>query len=283
MSRPLRIEYSGAIYHVTSRGTGRRKVFLDDEDREVFLSTLAWVVDRFGWVCHAYCLMDNHFHLVIETPQPNLSKGMRQLNGVYTQNFNLRHRKTGHLFQGRFKAILVERDGYLLELARYVVLNPVRTKTVRKPGEYAWSSYRATVGLEPAPQGLSISWMMSQFAKKKPVARKRYADFVLSGIGQPSPWQFLRGQVLLGSDKFVERMAPLLNGNKQKEKAKRKELGRRPTLKKLLSGIKTMEARNQAIALAYLDHGYTLAEVGDAVGLHYATVSRIIKSIEEMS
>jgi len=128
MARPLRIEFPGAVYHVTSRGNARRKIYRDDEDREAFLATLAWVAERFGWRCHAYCLMDNHFHLLLETPQPNLSRGMRQLNGVYTQSFNRRHRKAGHLFQGRFKAILAEKDSYLLELARYIVLNPVRTR-----------------------------------------------------------------------------------------------------------------------------------------------------------
>jgi len=113
-------------------------------------------VERFGWICHAYCLMNNHFHLITETPYSNLSCGMRQLNGVYTQGFNRRHRKTGHLFQGRFKAILLERDSYLLELARYVVLNPVRTRTFKAPEDCAWSSYRATLGLDPVPPGLSI-------------------------------------------------------------------------------------------------------------------------------
>ena len=133
MARPLRIEFPGALYHVTSRGNARQRVFRDDEDREMFLATLAWVVERFGWRCHAYCLMDNHIHLLIETPQPNLSRGMRQLNGVYTQPFNRRHRKVGHLFQGRFKAVLVEKERYLLELARYIVLNPVRAKMVKTP------------------------------------------------------------------------------------------------------------------------------------------------------
>ena len=193
MTRPLRIEFPGAIYHVTSRGNARRRIFLDDEDRATFLSTLAWVVERFAWICHSYCLMGNHFHLLIETPTPNLSRGMRQLNGVYTQGFNRRHRKAGHLFQGRFKAILVERDSYLLELARYVVLNPVRAKMVKTPGNYAWSSYRSTLGLDPIPAGLSIDWLLGQFAKTKPVARQRYAAFVQAGIGQASPWEDLKG------------------------------------------------------------------------------------------
>jgi REP element-mobilizing transposase RayT len=131
MARPLRIEYPGAVYHVTYRGNAREKVFLVDPDRELFLDVLSQVVERSNWRCHAYCQMTNHYHLLIETLEPTLSRGMRQLNGVYTQEFNRRHRRTGHVFQGRFKAILVERDAYLLELARYVVLNPVRAKMVR--------------------------------------------------------------------------------------------------------------------------------------------------------
>ena len=281
MTRPLRIEYPDAIYHVTSRGNARRKIFLDDEDREVFLSTLAWVVERFGWICHAYCLMGNHFHLLIETPTPNLSRGMRQLNGVYTQGFNRRHRKVGHLFQGRFKAILVERESYLLELVRYVVLNPVRAKMVKTPDKYAWSSYRATLGLDPIPSALSIDWVLGQFAKTKSVARQRYAAFVKAGIGQGSPWEDLKGQVLLGSEAFVASMAPQLKASETvAEIPKRQRRLHRPKLRQLFANADSKAARNQAMASAYLTHAYTLAEIGGEVGLHYATVSRIIKALE---
>ena len=281
MTRPLRIEYPGAIYHVTSRGNARRKIFLDDEDREAFLSTLAWVVERFGWICHAYCLMGNHFHLLIETPTPNLSRGMRQLNGVYTQDFNRRHRKVGHLFQGRFKAILMERESYLLELARYVVLNPVRAKMVKTPDKYAWSSYRASLGLDPIPPALNIDWLLGQFAKTKSVARQRYAAFVKAGIGQVSPWEDLKGQVLLGSEAFVASMAPQLKASETVAKIpKRQRRLHRPKLRQLFANTDSKEARNQAMASAYLTHAYTLAEIGGEVGLHYATVSRIIKALE---
>ena len=284
MSRPLRIEFPGAHYHVTSRGNARRKIFLDDVDREVFLVTLAWVVERFKWVCHAYCLMDNHFHLLIETPEPNLSRGMRQLNGVYTQGFNRRHSKVGHLFQGRFKSILVERDSYLLELARYVVLNPVRAKTVKTPDDYAWSSYRATLGLAPAVAGLSTDWLLGQFAKTRPVARQRYQRFVQDGISQPSPWKELKGQVLLGSEAFVEKMRPQLNATERvTEIPKRQRRVHRPGLKDILADSGSKEARNLAMARAYLKYGYTLIEIGREVHLHYATVSRIIKSFEKTS
>jgi len=131
MSRPLRLELSGGLYHVTSRGDRREDIYVDDEDREEWLSLLGRVCYRFKWRCHAYCLMDNHYHIVIETAEANMSKGMQQLNGVYTQYYNRRHSRVGHVFQGRFKGILVEQDAYLLELARYVVLNPLRAKMIK--------------------------------------------------------------------------------------------------------------------------------------------------------
>ena len=135
MARPLRLEFPHALYHVTARGNAQQDVYLDDDDRELFLCVLAEVIDRFRWICHAYCLMGNHYHLLIETPDANLSLGMRQLNGVYTQRFNRHHNRAGHLFQGRFKAILVERYSYLLELARYIVLNPLRDSCSKGSGQ----------------------------------------------------------------------------------------------------------------------------------------------------
>jgi len=146
MTRPLRLEFSGALYHVTSRGDGREAIFLDNEDREIFLGVLSSVCERFNWCVHAYCLMDNHYHLLIETPDANLSKGMRQLNGVFTQSFNRKHKRVGHVFQGRYKAIIVQKESYLLELARYIVLNPVRAGMVRSAKDWPWSSYRKTAG-----------------------------------------------------------------------------------------------------------------------------------------
>lgn len=164
MARPLRLEFPGAIYHVTARGNAQNDTFLDDEDRQLFLACLGEIVTRLNWLCHAYCLMDNHYHLLIETPEGNLSRGMRQLNGVYTQRFNRRHKRVGHLFQGRFKAIVVERDSYLLELCRYVVLNPVRARMVKHIEHYPWSSYPATMGLVPKAAWLSTDWLLSHLA-----------------------------------------------------------------------------------------------------------------------
>jgi putative transposase len=131
MTRPLRVEFPGAVYHVTSRGDGREAIYVDDTDRDCFLAVVGQVLDRFAWRCHAYCLMGNHYHLLIETPEANLARGMRQLNGVYTQRFNRQHGRVGHVFQGRYKAIVVQKDKHLLELCRYVVLNPVRAGVVK--------------------------------------------------------------------------------------------------------------------------------------------------------
>ncbi len=146
MFRPLRIEFPGALYHLTARGDGREDIYVDDEDRKRFLALVGGVCERFNWVGYAYCLMSNHYHLVMETPDGNLSSDMRHLNGVYTQRFNTRHGRVGHVFQGRYKAILAERDSYLLELCRYVVLNPVRAEMVRHASQWRWSSYRDTTG-----------------------------------------------------------------------------------------------------------------------------------------
>ena len=182
MARPLRIEFPGAVYHVTSRGNARGDIFLAEADRSKFLDVLADIVEKYNWLCHAYCLLDNHYHLLIETPDPNLSLGMRQLNGVYTQAFNRAHQRVGHVFQGRYKAILVEKDSHLLELCRYVVLNPVRAGMASKPAEWKWSSYKSTAFSGNAPDFLTIDWILGQFAPKKTAARQQYRKFVADGV-----------------------------------------------------------------------------------------------------
>lgn len=281
MARPLRIEFPGALYHVTSRGNARQAILVDDRDRAAFLAVLETAVERFAWLCHAYCLMDNHYHLLVETPEGNLGRGMRHLNGLYTQRFNRRHGRVGHLFQGRYKAILVDREGYLLELCRYVVLNPVRAGVVPEPGAYRWSSFRATAGLEPAPRLLATDWILEQFGQARREAQRGYRDFVAAGLGRPSPWCGLKGQILLGGERFVERLRPRLDETAAlAEVPRRQRLAARPSLEAVLGerGALPRAERNRRIAEAHLAHGYTLAEIGRHCGLHYATVSRIIKT-----
>ena len=280
MSRPLRLEFPGAIYHITARGNARETIFLDDEDKLSFLVVLAEVVSRFGWLCHAYCLMDNHYHLLIETPDGNLSQGMRQVNGVYTQRFNRRHARVGHLFQGRFKAILVERESYLLELCRYIVLNPVRANMATDINRYLWSSYPATVGSQPAPAWLATDWVLGQFGSRRALAQRKYAEFVAQGQNLSSPWPALKGQVLLGSAQFVEQMQPLLAGVRDiKEVPRGQRLAHRPDLAMLfpIPICEDKQARDEAIRRAYLEYGYTMAAIARETKIHYSTVSKIIK------
>jgi len=206
MTRPLRIEFAGALYHVTARGNAQSDIYHDDDDRNAFLSLLNNSIRRHDWYCHVYCLMSNHYHLLIETSTPTLSKGMKYLNGTYTQYLNRKHRRVGHVFQGRFKAILVQKDAYLLELARYIVLNPVRARMVRHVRDWPWSSYRATAGYAQGAPCLTTDWVLAGFAKTRKVAQSRYRDFVQAGKGQPSPWEQLKNQIYLGNDAFVEDM-----------------------------------------------------------------------------
>ena len=279
MARPLRIEFPGALYHVTARGNARQDIFVDDQDRQVFLSVLERVVSRMHPLVHAYCLMDNHYHLVIETPEGNLSRALRQLNGVYTQAFNRRHGRVGHVLQGRFKSILVERDSYLLELCRYVVLNPVRARIARKSDTYRWSSYRPTVGLEPVPACLSTDWLLAQFGKQRASAQRKYQRFVAEGVGEPSPWDKVQGQILLGGEDFVARLQPGLHARESvKEIPRTQRFAARPTLGRLFGAtvLKSLPRRNEAIRRAHVEHGYSQSEIGRVVGLHYSTISRIV-------
>lgn len=280
MARPLRIEYDGALYHVTSRGNERKAIFKDDVDRKLFLDTLARVNDRFHWLCHAYCLMNNHYHLVIETPDGNLSKGMRQLNGVYTQAFNRRHRRPGHVFQGRFKGILVQKETHFLELCRYVVLNPVRARSVSKPAAWKWSSYRATAGISEPHSCLTVDGVLGQFGKRKTEARARYREFVGDGIGKDSLWEELRGQSLLGVEGFVEGLLPHVAEKVEiREIPKGQRYVGRPTLGALFKDAKGAKSnRDRAILEAVEQHGYSQVEVADFLKLHYSTVSRLLKA-----
>jgi REP element-mobilizing transposase RayT len=195
MARPIRIEFAGALYHVTARGHRQEDIHLSDQDRLDFLSILEQVCDRFNWLIHAYCLMDNHYHLLVETPDGNPGKGMRQLNGVYTQTSKRTHGKVGHVFQGRYKAIIVQKETYLLELARYIVLNPVRTRMVRQAKSWPWSSYLDTAGYRESPGWLTTDWLLAAFAKHKSIAMEKYREFVSKRKDQPSPWESLRNQV----------------------------------------------------------------------------------------
>ena len=281
MARPIRLEFPGAIYHVTTRGDGGEDIFTDDQDRLQFLTVLGEVVSRAGWIVHAYVLMDNHYHLLVETPNGNLSRGMRQLNGVYTQRFNSIHGSGGRVFQGRFKAILVEPDGALLELCRYLVLNPLRLKAVKNISRYRWSSYRATAGEVQAPAWLSTGWLLDHFGRSSSVAQRKYTEFVAAGVNLPSPLRNVKAQVLLGSAAFVKKMKLRLLTKVDIKPGKKKI--KRPGLNSLfpLKIRKEKILRNESIRRAYQEYGYTMAEIADAAQIHFSTVSKVIKTGEQ--
>jgi len=277
MARPLRIAYPGAVYHVTSRGNAQVMIFCDNHDRLIFLAVLADVVKRYHWLCHAYCLMDNHYHLVIETLEANLSLGMRQLNGVYTQKYNRRHKKSGHVLQGRFKAIVIDKDSYLLELSRYVVLNPMRAKMTKNIAHWQWSSYQAHAGLTTPPDYLTTDWILGLFSSKRKIAQNKYRAFVNEGLHKQSPWGDLKGQVLLGEENFVKGFKALLSDKEQVGEIPRQQrYVTRTSLEELFKKRGDKKRRNKNIYEAHLNYGYKLCEIANYLQIHYTTVSKII-------
>jgi len=209
MPRPLRIQFPGAVYHVMNRGNGRQAIFEDATDARRFMALLEEIAAPLGWRFHAYCLMTNHYHLVIHTPHPNLSAGMQALAARYTQDFNRRHGRDGQLFRGRFHAILVERDSYLVPLVRYVVLNPVLAGLAQDPGAWRWSSYRATAGAAPAPPLLDLAWMIGPYGFALPEAQQAWRAHIAECLAEPEKVQaveaLLKNRSILGSRDFVHQ------------------------------------------------------------------------------
>ena len=205
MARPLRIEYEGAFYHVMNRGLEQREIFEEERDYEKFLELIEDTHRQYQFRIHSYCLMSNHYHLYVETPQGGLSQGMRHIDGVYTQIFNKRRRRIGPLFQGRYKAILVEKENYSLELSRYIHLNPVKAKMVEKPEGWRWSSYGAFMGKAKRREFLETDWILGQLAKKKKAAQRAFEKFTLEGMKEAwEPAKEAEGGYLLGGKSFCE-------------------------------------------------------------------------------
>ena len=276
MARSLRIEYPGALYHITSRGDGQEDIYLSDEDRVLFLAVFSEVCVRCNWVCYAYCLMSNHYHLLVETPQGNLSKGMQLLNGVYTQKFNRLHKRVGHIFQGRFKSILVEKDSYLLELSRYIVLNPVRARMVVSAADWKWSSYQATIGQSAKPSWLLTNSILSLFSPNLSIAVEKYQQFITESTMSGSPWRNLKNQIYLGSDHFVSIMQNKIDPAQNLIDIPRSQYT--PVNTTLSEYALKSSNRNECIKLAYGSGQFSLTEIGAYFGIHYSWVSRIVKS-----
>ena len=296
MARPLRLQFPGGIYHVMNRGNNRQKIFLDDADKALFLAFVIEEIERCGWKLHDYALMDNHFHLLIETPEPNLSTGMHRLESTYAQQFNKRHGRTGHLFGGRYKSFLVEGGGYLMEVARYIVLNPVRAGMVAHPRDYAWSSYRAKAGYEDPPPWLTMSGLY-HFDRDLEKAKAGYREFVDAAIGNPEiETDFLSrivGQIVFGSGQFVQTIQAMIDSEERSTEHPRyqRDIGRPPVSAIMAAVCKRLEVtpeelrerRGHLSRMVFATLGYweglrTLREIAQELGLRsYAHVSNLVR------
>jgi putative transposase len=285
MSRPLRIELPDGLYHVTSRGDHREPIFKDDDDRRLLLEVVTQAMARFEAVAHAYCLMGNHYHFVLQTRQANLSRLMRHVNGVYSQAFNRRHGLVGHLFQGRFKAIHVDRDAYFLAACRYVDLNPVRARIVEDPSAWHWSSYRAHVGIDPRPEWLESGALRNQLlgrpeltAADQAAAGGAYAQFVQDGRQDPLWERGLRQEIYLGGSDFIGHVQARMSAKQAKSTDIPAAQSRHPgTARRHL----TEPTREQRMLCEYLEGGKRLSVIAEHWGLSISRVSRLIKRAEQ--
>lgn len=297
MVRPLRIQYAGAVYHLTARGNERKPIVRDDKDRWLFLRVLQDTVESYGILIHSWVLMDNHYHLLVETPESNLSLALRHLNGVYTQRFNRRHNRYGHLFQGRYKSILVHKDSYLKELCRYVVLNPFRAGMVKHPREWAWSSYRAIAGYETAPEWLTTGWLLDQFHKVKHKAQGLYRQFVLEGMKRKeNPWEKVSSQILLGMEGFEEHIRRKVRGRHHSEAPTEQQRLCLPnpdeilekiakingvTVKEIVSPVRRRNEGREAAIWALRQIGrLPLGKIAERMGVRYSAVSHAVSRMK---
>jgi len=289
MGRPLRIEFSGAHYHVTSRGNERKDVFKSQKDREQFLSYLESAAFRYGAIIHAYCLMNNHYHLLIETPSGNLSQIMKHINGAYTNYFNIKRKRNGHLFQGRYKAIVIEADEYAKELSRYIHLNPVRAGMVSRPEEYRWSSYLDYSGERTRPEWLNTAFILDYFGKDT-ISGKNYRRFVEELIEHEyeSPLNRATGATILGGAEFVSEITRRYVDGKEHDRdlpALRK-LSAKPTLDAIIRAAETLTGNDRlskkiGIYLCHKYSGAKLKDIGERYGIKESAVSQASRRFEQ--
>jgi REP element-mobilizing transposase RayT len=272
MSRPLRILAADGLYHVVARGNAKMTIYCDDFDRDRFLAVLETVVERYRVECHAYCLMSNHYHLVLRTLEANLSSAIQYLNGVYAQWWNTRHSRVGHVLQGRFKAQLLQRGDYFLEACRYVVLNPVAAGLVNHAEDWNWSSYRSTAGLAPRPVLLTTAMILGT----RPAACRAYRAFIAERISDTEVTRALRSDVpIVGSEAFAVAHRDLIEQAHRTEVLRRERTIGRPTLAELFADVPDKPTRDLRIREARDRFHYRVSEVARHLALHYASVSRI--------
>ncbi|MDR4497730.1 MAG: transposase [Candidatus Scalindua sp.] len=298
MARPLRLEFEGAFYHITSRGNLRDRIFFDGKDREQFLDILRRTKERYGYLIHAYALMENHYHLFLETPKANISQIMQNINTSYTVYINRRHKRSGHLFQGRFKGIIVDRETYLVALSRYIHLNPVRAGIVNAPEDYRWTSYGEYIGASREKESMvDTAETLSRFARTRTAAVMAYREFLREGIGEENnPMEDVEAGFLLGSKTFREKIKGMLEGRKSDEeipqlKRLRKSIPPDKVIKiccryygkkeeELLKKGRGNEERYIAIYLAKIGSKTKNSEIGRYFGIKGSTVSETLKRVE---
>lgn len=286
MSRPLRIFYPGAFYHITARGNERKEIFKSTQDRVRFLSYLESAHKRYGALIHGYCLMDNHYHLLLETPGENLSQIMHHINGAYTIYYNVKRKRSGHLFQGRYRAIVVEKDEYCLELSRYIHLNPVRAGIVESVEEYPWSSYLSYIGKREEQEWLETGYVLAYFGKRPGTARRKYSEFVGEAIGKSmdDPLKQVHASTILGGAYFIAWVQDKIKGN-SKEADKRdipalKALLPRPALQQIHRAVAEVVKDDERLikkigmCISQDTGGYSLGEIGEIYGMQGAAVSQ---------
>ena len=291
MARPLRITYPGAFYHITSRGNEGKNVFKSKRDREKFLEYLESASKRYDAAIHAYCLMDNHYHLLMETPSGNLPQIMRHINGAYTTYFNVKRQRSGHLFQGRYKAILIDIDEYAKELSRYIHLNPVRAKMVEAPEEYGWSSYQFYIGKKESPEWLYRDFILGYFGKKVSTAQKHYQQFVniLSGHEYESPLIEVISSTILGAPEFIAFIKErYLTGKKpDKNLPALRDMSEKASMPDIFDEVESIFEKDQVLARnikLYLCQRYTgekLKDIGKHFGIGESGVSQACRRIEQ--
>lgn len=278
MARPLRIQYPGAVYHLMSRGDGGKKIFKDSHDYEMFLGVFEDVLERHNWISYAYCLMPNHYHLLVQTIDPNLSEGMRQLNGIYTQKYNFRHDRYGHVFQGRYKSILVDLDDYKYQIIRYIALNPVRAKLTISPYKYKWSSHLEMLNKQKPSGCLHTQKALKLFDKNNTRAREIYKEYIGSKIDDEDLKENIHGGIVLGGIEFMEKIKKYIQDKKDiKDISKKERFAHRPKLIEIFKNIKNKEERNKKIAGAHLKYGYSLSEIGRELNMHHSSIGKIVQ------
>ena len=274
MARPLRLHIPGAFYHVLSRGNAKQPIFLERDDYQRFLELLSETTVRCSVLCRAYCLMWNHFHLLLEVGERPVSRMMQQLNSAYAQWFNRRHDRVGHVFQGRFKALLIDRDEYFLQVLRYIVVNPVKAGLVSDPAEWRWSSYAATAGFSEVPPCLALDGVLAAFDPDDATARRRFADFVSAGACQELP----AIRLVFGSPVFTAQVGQALEPLREKCDISRVErFAVRPTLDEWFANAHDQASRDTLMREAVQRHGYSLRDIADHCGCHSSTVLRGIR------